>query len=118
MGIEREPLGESAALAECLKHLAATIDARASADPDESWTAKLLAGGPAMCAKKLGEEGVEAALAVAAGANEDVAAEAADVIFHLLVGLRSRGVSLDVVADVLAARRGTSGLAEKAARKD
>jgi phosphoribosyl-ATP pyrophosphohydrolase len=114
--MKHDPLGPAAFLGEILAELAKTIDARASDDPTTSWTAKLLAGGPALAAKKLGEEGVEAALAVASQSDEDVAKEAADVIYHLLVALRSRGVSLDQVAKALEARQGKSGLAEKAAR--
>jgi phosphoribosyl-ATP pyrophosphohydrolase len=116
MKTQHDPLGDAAKLGETLARLAQTIDARAGADPDTSWTAKLLMGGPALCAKKLGEEGVEAALAVASESDDKVASEAADVLYHLLVALRSRGVPLNTVADVLAARDGQSGLAEKAGR--
>jgi len=111
-----QPLGDSASLADALAHLAGTIDARTGADPSTSWTAKLLAAGPNLCAKKMGEEAVETALALVAGSQADVAAEAADLLYHLLVALRSRGVPLDDIASKLAARRGTSGLAEKAGR--
>ncbi len=115
---EHNPLGGATNLAAALSHLASTVDARAGADPASSWTAKLLAGGPALCAKKLGEEGVEAALAVASQSDDDVAEEAADLIFHLIVALRARGVTLDKVADVLRSREGVSGLIEKATRND
>lgn len=111
-----DPLGPAAFFGEIIGELARTIDARAGADPASSWTAKLLAGGPALTAKKLGEEGVEAALAVASQSDDEVAKEAADVLYHLLVALRSRGVSLDRVAKVLEARQAQSGLAEKASR--
>jgi phosphoribosyl-ATP pyrophosphohydrolase len=111
-----DPLGPSAFLGEVLNELAKTVDARAGADPASSWTAKLLAGGPPMTAKKLGEEGVEAALAVIAQGDKEVAAEAADLVFHLLVALRSRGVSLDAVAAELKKRQGKSGIEEKALR--
>lgn len=111
-----DPLGSASYIGEILADLAKTIDARAGDDPTTSWTAKLLAGGPALTAKKLGEEGVEAALAVAAQSDDEVAREAADVLYHLLVALRSRGVTLDRVAKVLADRQGTSGIAEKASR--
>ena len=112
-------LGETDALFESLGYLAAIIDDRAAGDaPDEpSWTRKLLDKGPAQCAKKLGEEGVEAALAVASQSDADVAAEAADLIYHLFVALRSRGVALDDVGAALAQRQGVSGVAEKAGRK-
>lgn len=111
-----DPLGSAAYLGDIISELAKTIDARAGSDPASSWTAKLLAGGPALTAKKLGEEGIEAALAVASQSDDEVAKEAADVLYHLLVALRSRGVTLDQVAKVLAARQGQSGLAEKASR--
>jgi phosphoribosyl-ATP pyrophosphohydrolase len=116
--MQHDPLGSAAYLGEVLGRLASTIDARAGDDPEKSWTAKLLAGGPVFTAKKLGEEGVEAALAVAHESDQKVAAEAADVLYHLLVALRSRGVSLDAVATVLGARQGKSGLEEKAARTE
>ncbi len=99
-----------------LHDLAATITARKDADPDSSWTAKLLAKGPEKCAEKFGEESVELALAAAAQEPEDVANEAADVLYHLMVVLRARGVSLDQVMDILNQRTAQSGLAEKAAR--
>ncbi len=111
------PLGAPEALGEALTRLAATIDARAqNADPVSSWTAKLLARGPQQCAKKFGEEAVEFAIAVAAQGEAEAAAEAADVLYHLLVALRARGVSLGDVAAALAAREGKSGIDEKAAR--
>lgn len=118
MEIKQQPLGSTGELADVLQELAATIDLRASADPRSSWTANLLAAGPETCAKKLGEEGVEAALAVAGQADEAVAAEAADVIYHLLVAMRSRGVSASDLAEVLKSRQARSGLEEKASRRD
>ena len=115
--MQHDPLGPAGFLGEVLAELAKTIDARAGADPGSSWTAKLLLGGPALTAKKLGEEGVEAALAVASQDDKAVAAEAADLVYHLLVALRSRGVPLDAVAKALEARQGKSGIDEKTARK-
>jgi phosphoribosyl-ATP pyrophosphohydrolase len=114
--MQHDPLGSAAFLGEVLGELARTIDERAGADPSSSWTAKLLMGGPALTAKKLGEEGVEAALAVASQDDKAVAAEAADLVYHLLVALRSRGVPLDTVAKALEARQGKSGIDEKASR--
>jgi phosphoribosyl-ATP pyrophosphohydrolase len=111
-----DPLGHGGFFGEAVNELAKTIDARAGADPDASWTAKLLAGGPPLTAKKLGEEAVEAALAIVAQGDREVAGEAADVVYHLLVALRSRGVSLDAVAKELKARQGKSGIEEKASR--
>ena len=99
-----------------LDALADTIESRRSADPASSYTAKLLAEGPLKCAKKLGEEAVECALAVAAQDEAAVAAEAADVIYHLLVALAARNVPPEMVAEALAKRRGVSGLDEKAGR--
>jgi len=99
-----------------LDDLARTIAARADADPDSSWTAKLLAKGPEKCAEKFGEEAVEAIIEAVKGDRERLTSEAADVLFHLLVMLQSRGVALDDVVAELARRQGTSGLTEKAAR--
>ena len=81
-----------------------TIAERADADPATSWTARLIAEGPKRAAQKVGEEGVETALAGAAGPNEEVASEAADLIYHLLVLLRSRHMVFQDVLDVLADR--------------
>ena len=100
-----------------LDRLAATIKARKGADPSSSWTAKLLAKGPAKCAEKFGEEAVEAIIAAVKDDKADLTAEAADVLFHLLVMLESRDVALADVLTELERREGTSGIAEKAARK-
>lgn len=81
-----------------------TIDARANASPDESWTAKLLARGVKRIAQKVGEEGVETALAAAAGDDAEVCEEAADLLFHLAVLLKARGLSYADVMGVLAKR--------------
>ena len=109
-------LGDMQALGRVLQRLAATIDARAGADADTSYTAQLLAKGPAKIAEKIIEEGGELAFALTDESDDAVASEAADVLYHMLVGLRARGVSLDDIANMLAAREGTSGLAEKAGR--
>ncbi|WP_323783392.1 phosphoribosyl-ATP diphosphatase [Thalassovita sp.] len=100
-----------------LDDLAKTIASRANADPDSSWTAKLLAKGPEKCAEKFGEEAVEAIIEAVKGDREKLASEAADVLFHLLVMLQSRDVPLADVLAELARRQGTSGIAEKASRK-
>ena len=100
-----------------LDDLATLIAARATADPDTSWTAKLLSKGPEKCAEKFGEEAVEAIIEAVKGDREALTSEAADVLFHLLVMLQSRDVPLSDVMDELARRQGTSGIAEKAARK-
>ncbi len=102
--------------ADILARLAAVIASRKGADPASSYTAKLLAGGPPLAAKKFGEEAVEAILAAAQGDKDALAAESADVIYHWLVLLAASGVSLDAVAAKLEAREGTSGLDEKASR--
>lgn len=99
-----------------LDRLAATIAARKGASPDSSWTAKLLARGPEKCAEKFGEEAVEAIIEAVKGDPARLAAEAADVLYHLLVMLAARDVALADVLAILDARDGTSGLAEKAAR--
>lgn len=103
-------------LGSALDTLLADIAARRGADPDTSWTARLLAAGPAKCAKKVGEEGVELALAVAGESDDAVASEAADLLYHLAVALAVRNVSPEAVARVLASRRGTSGIEERARR--
>ena len=100
-----------------LHDLAATIEARKNADPDSSWTAKLLAKGPEKCAEKFGEESVEAIIEAVKNDREKLIGEAADVLYHLLVMLRARGVDLSDVEAELERREGTSGIAEKAARK-
>jgi phosphoribosyl-ATP pyrophosphohydrolase len=97
--------------------LAETIRSRAAASPDVSYTRKLLDRGVIHCAKKLGEEAVEAALAAVAEDRDHLIAEAADVIYHLLVVLQVRDVSLAEVEAELERRSTQSGLAEKAARR-
>lgn len=99
-----------------LDTLAQTIADRAKADPDSSWTAKLLAKGPDKCAEKFGEEAVEAIIEAVKDNREGLISESADVLFHLLVMLQSRGIALDEVLAELDRRQGTSGIAEKAAR--
>jgi phosphoribosyl-ATP pyrophosphohydrolase len=99
-----------------LDRLAATIAARRGADPADSHTARLLARGPAKCAEKFGEEAVEAIVAAAQGDRAALVHEAADVLYHLLVLLAAREVTLAEVLAELERREGTSGVAEKAAR--
>ncbi len=111
-------LASPARLTAALWHLAEIIDQRAAAGQGtDSWTARLIASGPDACAAKIEEEAGEFAAAVRGEAEARVASEAGDVIYHLLVGLRVRGVPLDAVARALEARQGQSGLAEKAGRK-
>lgn len=99
-----------------LNDLAATIASRKGADPESSWTAKLLAKGPEKCAEKFGEEAVEAIIEAVKGDQDKLTAEAADVLYHLMVMLAARDVALDDVLAELARRQGLSGIAEKAAR--
>ena len=100
-----------------LAQLAATIEARKSADPDSSWTAKLLSKGPEKCAQKFGEEAIEACMAVAKDDRQNLVYESADVLYHLLVMLAAKDVPLAEVLAELERREGTSGIAEKAARR-
>lgn len=99
-----------------LVRLAATIEARKGTDPDLSWTAKLLAKGPAKCAEKFGEEAIEAIIEAVRGDPARLTCEAADVLYHLLVMLAACDVSLADVLAELDRREAQSGLAEKAAR--
>lgn len=100
-----------------LERLDEIVAARASAAPGTSYTRSLLDAGVDRCAKKLGEEGVEAAIAAVRGNPVEVAQEAADLLYHLAVMLRAAGVPLADVMAVLEARTAQSGLAEKASRK-
>ena len=99
-----------------LADLARIVAERAAASPQKSYTAKLIADGPARTAKKLGEEAVEAAIAAVQGDRDALVAEAADVLYHLLVVLQAGGVPLQDVMAELERRTAQSGLAEKAAR--
>lgn len=99
-----------------LSRLAATIRSRRADSAEKSYTRQLLDGGPARCAKKLGEEAVETVIAGVGESDDALRAEAADLIYHLLVLLEARGVAWADVLKVLEARTGQSGLAEKAAR--
>ena len=100
-----------------IDQLFATIAARKSADPKSSYTAKLLSEGVQKCAKKFGEEAVEAALAAVSNDKQALAAESADVLYHLLVLWAASGITPDDVYAALKAREGQSGLQEKASRK-
>ena len=103
-------------MSETLRQLETTIAGRRSADPDMSYVARLNAGGIALIARKLGEEAVETIVAALAGNAAELTAEAADLLFHLLVLLDAKGVTLAEVEAELARREGVSGLTEKAAR--
>ena len=97
--------------------LAATIDARAASGGEASYTRKLLDKGPQHCARKFGEEAVETVIAAVGTDRGPLIAESADLLFHLLVLLKSRGVKLEEVETVLRQRTSMSGLEEKASRK-
>jgi len=97
--------------------LATTIDARAASGGEASYTRKLLDKGAEHCAKKLGEEAVETVIAAVGEDREHLIAEAADLLYHLLVVLEVRGVRLGEVEAALGARTAQSGLDEKASRK-
>ena len=96
-----------------LEDLVKTINARAEADPSESWTAKLLSQGPEKCAEKFGEEVIEAIIEAVKGDNKALISEAADVIFHYLIMLKSRNIKFEDVMKELKNRTNKSGLREK-----
>jgi phosphoribosyl-ATP pyrophosphohydrolase len=99
-----------------LDDLARIVAERAGASPERSYTARLIAAGPAKAAQKLGEEAVEAAIAAALGDKSGLTAEAADVLYHLLVVLYGAGIPLQDVLNELCRRTARSGLEEKASR--
>ena len=100
-----------------IRDLERRVQARARESAEASYTRKLLDRGVDHCAKKFGEEAVEAAIAAVSDDRQGLVREAADVLYHLLVLLHARGISLDEVETELAARSHQSGLEEKAARK-
>ena len=102
---------------EVLAELADTVAARRHASPDVSYTAKLLSQGIEKCAKKVGEEAVETAMAAVKGDRAHLRTEAADLFYHLIVLLEVSGTPLSDVMTELAKRVGTSGLDEKSGRK-
>ena len=100
-----------------LDDLAAIIAERAGASAETSYTKSLLAAGPARAAKKLGEEAVETVIAAIEGEHAALVGESADLLYHLLVVLQARGVTLGEVLAELGRRTRQSGHAEKASRK-
>ncbi len=100
-----------------IDRLFATIESRRGADPKVSYTAKLLKQGKAKCAKKLGEEAVEASLAAVGDDRDELIAESADVLYHLLVVWAACGVKPADIYAMLAARESRSGVDEKACRR-
>ena len=104
-------------MSDTLDKLFAAIAARKGADPSQSYTAKLLAGGIEKCAKKFGEEATEAVIAAIQKDKTELAKESADVLYHLLVVWAASGITPEDVYAVLKLREGQSGLEEKASRK-
>jgi phosphoribosyl-ATP pyrophosphohydrolase len=100
-----------------LKDLAAIIGKRAQSTAEASYTKSLLDAGPARAAKKMGEEAVETVIAAIEGDRKAIVSESADLLYHLLVVLQSRGVPLDDVLNELERRTSQSGHEEKSARK-
>lgn len=103
-------------MSDILTQLAQTIEARKGADPESSWTAKLLSKGPEKAAEKFGEEAVEAIIEAVKGDKAALTREAADVIYHLMVMLAARDVALSDVLAELERRTNQSGISEKANR--
>jgi phosphoribosyl-ATP pyrophosphohydrolase len=101
-----------------LQRLATLVRSRRNDSAQKSYTAQLLAAGTERCAKKFGEEAVETVIAAMGTDDAAFKGEAADTLYHLLVLLESRGVTLEEVFAVLESRMGVSGLAEKASRKE
>ena len=99
-----------------LADLEQRVKERAKASPDVSYTRKLLDKGVAHCAKKFGEEAVETVMAAVGEDRERLIAESADTLYHLLVLLEARGVTLAEVEALLETRTKKSGLEEKASR--
>ncbi len=101
-----------------LEKLETLLAGRFDSSPEVSYVARLYAKGPKKIAQKVGEEAVEVAIAASSGTAEEIVSESADLLFHLMILLQSRGLSLSDVKAELAHREGLSGLVEKAARKN
>lgn len=99
-----------------LSDLERIVAERASASPEQSWTAKLVAAGQPRAAKKLGEEAVEAVIAAISNDRKNLTDEAADLLYHLLVVLKIADIPLSDVLAELERRTGQSGLQEKESR--
>ncbi|UHS62676.1 phosphoribosyl-ATP diphosphatase [Agrobacterium vaccinii] len=99
-----------------LSDLERIVAERASASPDQSWTAKLYAAGQTRAAKKLGEEAVETVIAAISNDRKNLTDEAADLLYHLLVVLKIADIPLSDVLSELERRTGQSGLQEKESR--
>jgi phosphoribosyl-ATP pyrophosphohydrolase len=107
----------SGSLGDALARLWQTVEARRGASPDGSYTAKLLASGPAGVARKFGEESLEAMIEAVKGDTAALTRESADLLYHLLVLWAAAGLSPDDVSAELTRREGTSGIVEKHSRK-
>src|SRR5271154_5866194 len=105
-------------LGEAMARVWQTIEARRGGDPDSSYTAKLLAAGPAGIARKLGEESLEAVIEAVKGDSAALTRESADVLYHLLVLWAAAGLSPDDIAAELTRREGISGVEEKRSRSN
>jgi phosphoribosyl-ATP pyrophosphohydrolase len=101
-----------------LSDLEAIVAARATADPTQSWTAKLVAAGQDKAAKKLGEEAIEAVMAAVKNDRDNLVYESADLLYHLMVVLKIAGIPLQDVMQELERRTAQTGLSEKASRQD
>lgn len=99
-----------------LSDLERIVAERASASPEQSWTAKLFAAGQSKAAKKLGEEAVETVIAAVTNERKNLTDEAADLLYHLLVVLKIADIPLNDVFAELERRTGQSGIQEKASR--
>lgn len=105
-------------LDDVMQRLAVVISERRNASPEESYVAKLLGRGKKKIAQKVGEEGVEVALALMQEKKESIVSESADLLFHLLIAWEHADISFDELAEELIKREGKSGIAEKASRKE
>ena len=99
-----------------LERLDLTIQAKTTEPPNKSHTAKLLNKGTEKCAEKFGEEAIELIVASVKKKRKEVIGEAADTLYHMLVLLRSKNISIKEVLTELASREGMSGIEEKRKR--
>lgn len=109
---------ESKSDIDILQRLYAVIESRKDSDAESSYTASLLRAGMPKIAQKLGEEAVETVIAATTGDDQELIGESADLLYHLLVVWAAKGVAPDDVWAELSRREGTSGIAEKASRKN
>jgi phosphoribosyl-ATP pyrophosphohydrolase len=105
-------------IGDALNQLFADIEAKKNADPKLSYSASLIQSGPKKCAKKIGEEATELAMALIGDDNVEINNEAADLLYHFAAALIAKNIDPQEVANVLSARRGIGGHVEKASRKN